>query len=79
VARQGEPETSRTRGLRRRVLPQPDLRRLSPWPRHPISVRVVEYTIKDPDAKTVRYRLLTTITDPDQTPAAELAALYAQR
>lgn len=46
---------------------------------NPISVRVVEYTLKDPAGKTVRYRLLTTITDPDQAPAVELAALYAQR
>ena len=45
-------------------------------------VRVVEYAIDDPgrpDAKGTRYRLVTTITDPDLAPADELAALYAQR
>jgi hypothetical protein len=39
-------------------------------------VRVVEYTIAGHD---LVYRLITTILDPDQAPAAELAALYAQR
>jgi len=50
--------------------------------RDPIVVRVVEYTICDPgrpQAKGVTYRLVTTILDPDQAPAAELAALYHQR
>ena len=44
--------------------------------RRPVTVRVVEYTIGATD--TV-YRLLTTVLDPDQAPAAELAALYTQR
>ena len=46
------------------------------------SVRVVEHTIEDPgrpDAKGTRYRLVTTITDPELAPADELAALYAKR
>jgi len=46
------------------------------------SVRVVEYSINDhgrPDAKGTRYRLVTTITDPERAPADELAALYAER
>jgi hypothetical protein len=50
--------------------------------RHPIVVRVVEYAICDPgrpQAKGVTYRLVTTILDPSRAPAAELAALYAQR
>jgi len=50
--------------------------------RDPIVVRVIEYTICDPgrpQAKGVTYRLVTTILDPDQAPAAELAALYHQR
>src|SRR6266511_3435720 len=50
--------------------------------RDPITVRVIEYTICDPgrpQAKGVTYRLVTTILDPDQAPAAELAALYHQR
>jgi hypothetical protein len=46
----------------------------------PVTVRVVEYTIDDgraPDGE--HYRLVTTLLDPDQAPAAELAELYAQR
>lgn len=42
----------------------------------PITVRVVEYTLGADD--TV-YRLVTTLLDPQAAPAAELAALYAQR
>jgi hypothetical protein len=48
----------------------------------PTVVRVVEYTLgKDPGrpAFPAPYRLLTTILDPTQAPAAELAALYHQR
>jgi len=49
---------------------------------HVLPVRVIEYTLDDagrPAAAGTRYRLLTTITDPAAAPAAELAALYAQR
>lgn len=42
----------------------------------PVTVRVIEYTLAG--SATV-YRLITTITDPAQAPAADLAALYAQR
>jgi hypothetical protein len=44
-------------------------------------VRVVEYRIDDPalPAAEQRYRLLTTILDPEQAPAPELAALYRER
>jgi Insertion element 4 transposase N-terminal/Transposase DDE domain len=48
----------------------------------PTMVRVVEYTLgKDPGrpAAPAPYRLLTTILDPTQAPAAELATLYHQR
>jgi hypothetical protein len=48
----------------------------------PTVVRVVEYTLgKDPGrpGQPAPYRLLTTILDPTQAPAAELAALYHQR
>jgi hypothetical protein len=48
----------------------------------PTVVRVVEYTLgKDPGrpAQPAPYRLLTTIGDPGQAPAADLAALYHQR
>lgn len=48
---------------------------------HGTPVRVIEYEIDDPGrpAGDTRYRLLTTILDCDQAPAAELAPLYAQR
>lgn len=42
----------------------------------PITVRVIEYTLAG--SATV-YRLITTITGPEQAPATDLAALYAQR
>jgi hypothetical protein len=42
----------------------------------PITVRVIEYTLAG--SATV-YRLTTTILDPAQAPACDLAALYAQR
>jgi hypothetical protein len=47
-----------------------------------LPVRVIEYGINDEGrrgATGTKYRLLTTILDPDQAPAEELAALYAQR
>ncbi|MFE7779446.1 IS4 family transposase [Streptomyces sp. NPDC057445] len=44
--------------------------------RRGVPVRAVEYTIADHEGV---YRLITTILDPDKAPAAELAALYAQR
>jgi hypothetical protein len=49
--------------------------------RHPITVRVIEYTLTDPGRRTStdRYRLVTTILDPAMAPADELAALYTQR
>ncbi len=47
-----------------------------------LPVRVIEYAIDDharPGAKDTTYRLVTTILDPADAPAGELAALYAQR
>jgi hypothetical protein len=44
-----------------------------------VTVRVVEYTIEDGRDTAGPYRLLTTILDPQEAPAAELAAAYAQR
>ncbi|MGH2871988.1 MAG: IS4 family transposase [Solirubrobacteraceae bacterium] len=43
--------------------------------------RVVEYRLDDPalDQDEQRYRLITTLLDPDTAPAGELAALYPQR
>jgi Insertion element 4 transposase N-terminal/Transposase DDE domain len=47
--------------------------------RKAILVRVIEYRLKDvPKAEAV-YRLITTILDPQQAPAQELAALYHER
>jgi len=49
---------------------------------HPLPVRVVEYALDDPGrpgSEATRYRLLTTLLDPGAAPAAELAALYAER
>jgi hypothetical protein len=49
--------------------------------RDPVAVRVIEYRIEDPARphEDTRYRLLTSILDPEQAPAQELAPLYAQR
>jgi hypothetical protein len=43
--------------------------------------RVIEYRIDDPALAEPeqRYRLITTLLDPDQAPASELAALYPER
>ncbi len=43
--------------------------------------RVIEYRLEDPGLPQAeqRYRLLTTILDPEQAPAAELAAVYRER
>lgn len=47
--------------------------------RDPITIRVVEYTLKGvADAETI-YRVATTILDEQAAPAADLAALYHQR
>ena len=48
---------------------------------HGVPVRVVEYELDDrgPAPTDTRYRLLTTILDPELAPAHELAPLYAQR
>lgn len=46
---------------------------------HPIRVRVIEYTIEDGRETSGPFRLLTTILDPEEAPALELAAAYAQR
>jgi hypothetical protein len=45
------------------------------------SARVLEYRIEDPALaeEEQRYRLITTILDPEQAPGPELAALYPQR
>ena len=45
----------------------------------PMLVRVVDYTIDDGRTNPETYRLFTTLLDPDQTPANDLAAAYHQR
>ena len=51
----------------------------------PMLVRVIDYTLDDgrdngrEDKEPVTYRLFTTLLDPDEAPALELAAAYAQR
>ena len=45
----------------------------------PMLVRVIDYTLDDGRDNSTVYRLFTTLTDPDQASAAELAAAYTQR
>jgi Insertion element 4 transposase N-terminal/Transposase DDE domain len=45
----------------------------------PMTVRVIDYTIDDGRDNPEQYRLLTTILDPGQADAADLATAYAQR
>jgi hypothetical protein len=45
----------------------------------PVVVRVIDYTIDDGRPNDETYRLLTTILDPDDASAEDLAAAYAQR
>ena len=44
-----------------------------------LTIRVIEYTIDDGRANDTTYRLFTTILDPHDASAVELAAAYAQR
>jgi hypothetical protein len=45
----------------------------------PITVRVIDYSIEDGRENPEHYRLFTTITDPAEAPASDLAAAYVQR
>ena len=47
--------------------------------RQGIVVRVIDYRLKDVQGAEPIYRLITTILDPTQAPAKELAALYHER
>jgi len=47
--------------------------------RHPITVRVIEYTIEDGRDTSGPFRLITTLLDPLKAPALDLAAAYTQR
>jgi hypothetical protein len=55
----------------------------SPWHRlrdqEGLWVRVVDYRLEGIEGAEPIYRLLTTLLDPEQTPAQELAALYHER
>jgi hypothetical protein len=44
-----------------------------------IDVRVVEYRLEGTEKEEEVYRLVTTLLDPDEAPAAEIAALYHER
>jgi hypothetical protein len=45
----------------------------------PLVIRVIDYQIDDGRDNDSTYRLFTTIVDPDEAPAVDLAAAYAQR
>lgn len=45
----------------------------------PLIIRVIDYTIDDGRTNDSTYRLFTTLVDPDEAPAEELATAYAQR
>jgi IS4 transposase len=45
----------------------------------PLVIRVIDYTIDDGRTNDGTYRLFTTLVDPDEAPAEELALAYAQR
>jgi hypothetical protein len=47
--------------------------------RTPIPVRVIDYTLPDVAGAKPLYRVATTLLDPKEAPAAELAALYHER
>lgn len=47
--------------------------------RTPITARIIDYTVDDERDQPTVYRLATTLTDPSQVSAAELAAAYTRR
>ncbi len=47
--------------------------------REPLLVRVIDYTVDDGRENPENYRLFTTLTDPDEVSAVDLAAAYTQR
>jgi hypothetical protein len=44
-----------------------------------LAIRVIEYRLRGSNSREPWYRLITTLIDPEQAPARELAALYQQR
>jgi len=83
-----EPGVSLHGAAARRLVPQPDLP-LAPGDRkqdrHGLPVRVIEYRLEGLEdagprfARCPLYRLVTTLLEPEEAPAAELAALYHER
>jgi len=55
------------------------LRRRRPGARGGVELRVVDYRLEGVEGAEPIYRLVTTLLDPTQAPAAELAALYHER
>ncbi len=55
------------------------LRRSTERSGEPMLARVIDYTIDDGRENPIGYRLLSTIVDPDEASAVELAAAYTQR
>ena len=45
----------------------------------PVTIRVIDYELDDGRANDTTYRLFTTLLDPVETPAVELAVAYGQR
>ena len=56
-----------------------DLRKSTDRHGEPMRVRVVDYTVQDGRDNTSTYRLFTTMLDPSEATAVELAATYNQR
>jgi hypothetical protein len=56
-----------------------DLRASNDTSSDPMRARVIDYTVEDGRDNPTVYRLFTTMLDPIEAPAAELAAAYAQR
>ncbi len=72
-------ESDQMLARRRKTCDNKSLSRLQP-----VLARLVEFTVTSRDRsgrpiKTSRYRVLTTLLDPDRYPADQIAALYAQR
>lgn len=59
-----------------RIIPTSGTRRTH---RTPLTVRVIDYTLEDGRDNPEQYRLLTTILDPAEAPAHDLALAYAAR
>jgi hypothetical protein len=47
--------------------------------RERVTVRVIEYSVRDDDGTSEVFALITTLLDPEQAPAIELARIYADR